>query len=262
MDYIILTISLFVTLCLNKYYYDYIDSPTEARSKIHQQTKSQWLLLLPVIITAGLLWWLPPEERMLANGFYWLMFLFYYFLLTKKYSLLWSILIAAVLALIGIAVVFITGSEGLNNLLVIISYCGACTLLLHYIRWPLLYWRIIFGVLFLYDLYFVWFKPVIVVIDQKMQSHIFSLLLKFGDISLGAGDLACLLIAMLLLTRKRNEIQIQITALCLSGLILLVPLAHYLWPSNSTSFPFLILLAPIFMLISLLPEQKTKRALP
>lgn len=252
MSALILTILVIIMLIAAYSYFCSIGTLELIQQKTESDKSAKKFLVIPIFFTVINLFLIKVSsspELMIAILLLWLNITFFFLLLIKYYCSSKAIILASVLSQALIFVIYLTGLEILNNILLILAYIAAVTLVFKRLKINDLTWISLLVIMAVLDTVFVWLVPAVPVMEAQIQPLLFSLLVKIGNISLGAGDMVFLLLAILLLAKRFTYKIIFGQAVILSlSIFATLSIQHFL-PSSATSFPFLVVLAPIFLLL-------------
>ncbi|MBU1148636.1 hypothetical protein KKI23_00945 [Patescibacteria group bacterium] len=247
----ILTILIFFFLWLGIFYYRSLNLENlQTKTESDKQVKK--FLLVPLLLTAINLICLKfgtAIELIIMVLLMWLNIIFFFLFLIKRHRATGAILLATLFSQVLVSAIYLTQSEYLNNLFIFLALLA--TVILVFTRFKIYNW---FWISFLIimsflDAVFVWLIPAVPQAEAQVQPLVFSLLIKLGNISLGAGDVVFLLLSIIILAKRFTQKVLIWQALILS---LAIPSALFIQnftPSSATSFPFLTVLTPIFLLL-------------
>lgn len=256
MTYLILTVPTFCFLVAASYYYHSFNLKNlQAKTESDKQVKL--FLLAPVVLTVIniiLLKFNSSIELLIVVLFLWLNIIFFFLWLIKFFSATKAILLATLISQTLISIVYLINSEYLNNLLLILAFTAAVSLIYKRLKISNKIWISMFIIMAALDAVFVWLVPVVPAAEYRVQPLIFSLLIKVGDISLGAGDIVFLLLAVFILTKHFSLKVVFGQALILSLALPIALLVQNLVADSMASFPFLVVLTPLFLITFWLTE--------
>ncbi|MFH1597795.1 MAG: hypothetical protein ABIB97_01815 [Patescibacteria group bacterium] len=249
MAILVFTLLILTMLIVASFYFSKLNIK-EVQKATEQDRRVNGFLLAPFLITVINLFLLNPSspvESLIAVLLLWLNIIFFFLVLIKHHGASRAILLATLLSQVILLIVYLTQSEYLNNLLLILALMAAAALVYKRLKINDWIWISLLLIMAGLDAIFVWLIPVVPQAEAQVRPLIFSLLVKVGDISLGAGDVVFLLLAILILTKRFSQKVVIWSALILSLSLPIALLIQKYIPGSTTSFPFLIVLVPIFL---------------
>jgi hypothetical protein len=246
----ILSLTVFILLLGAFVYYDAVPSYEVLRKRMVMTNNAALLLLLLLAVTAANSLFLSPDilEQYIAALMLWLNFVFI-LLLCRTSSQHQALLLAIAVSEVLVLFVYFFG-EYANNLSLSTGIVAAVTLLQKSgkVTDRVLLWLLV--VMTAVDATFVWIIPMVPAIDAGQQSLVYSLLLKVGSVSLGAGDVTLLLIAAFLLGRREHWWPLRtMYAFILSLCVIAAYFISMTELAAHSVFPFTVVLTPITLLV-------------
>lgn len=224
---------------------------------IETEKRAKKLFLVPILLSLGNILFFnlsSHTEQTVMTIFLWLTLIYFFLLFTKYRTPRVSLIFASILAEVLVLITYFTGSYYFNNILLIFAYTAGVSLVLK--RFDFKARTIVGFFLFmtLFDILFVWLLPVIPALKENVQALLFTPLIKVEYLTLGSGDIIMLLLAVLTLVKNSSRLTNFVQILVLSSSILIALAIKNLPLIPDSSFPFLIILLPIFLLLYLLSK--------
>lgn len=250
MDGLMLGGFIFVSLIVAVVYHRSIPDLSTVEKAAAKDRLAKSLIWLPILLTIGNFWILnleSPIEAAMASMFFWLNIIFFFLIFLKYRAPRIALLTAVFLAEFLLIVASATGSEFINSLLLITSYIAAVSLVLKRFAPRDSVLIAAFLLMTVFDIIFVWLAPIIPTLEAAAAPLLFSPLVKIAALTLGSGDVIFLILAMLVLAKKISYLAIVLLVSALSVSVLITLAVKNLINMPYDSFPFLVILTPVFL---------------